>query len=173
MNGKLDAEVISMCIVAVWIVHKSSRKMVKTYAILDNCSQGSFINEKIIEGLGITGRKLKSSQKTLTGEKSDELAAVNGLIVSGISCGKEGPVEWIEVPKAYLRSFLPVEREEIAAAKKIKKWQYLNPITAEITQDDDIEIGILIGANCMKALEPVETIASQNRGSYAYSTKLG
>ena len=75
--------------------------MVKTYAILDNCSQGSFINEKIIEGLRITGRKLKSSQKTLTDEKSDELAAVNGLIVSGISCGKEGPVEWTEVPKAY------------------------------------------------------------------------
>ena len=101
MNGKLDAEVISMCIVAVWIVHKSSRKMVKTYAILDNCSQGFFINEEIIEGLGITERKLKLSRKILTGEKSDELAAVNGLIVSGISCGKEGPVEWTEVPKAY------------------------------------------------------------------------
>ena len=34
------------------------------------------------------------------GEKSEELAAVNGLIVSGINCGKEGPVEWTEVPKA-------------------------------------------------------------------------
>ena len=101
MNGKLDAEVISMCIVAVWVGHKSSRKMVKTYAILDNCGQGFFINEEIIEGLGITERKLKLSQKILTGEKSDELAAVNGLIVSGISCGKEGPVEWTEVPKAY------------------------------------------------------------------------
>ena len=75
--------------------------MVKTYAILDNCSQGFFINEEIIEGLGITERKLKLSRKILTGEKSDELAAVNGLIVSGISCGKEGPVEWTEVPKAY------------------------------------------------------------------------
>ena len=54
-------------------------------------------------------------------EKSEELAAVNGLFVSDISCGKEGPVEWIEVPKAYSRSFLPVEREGIATPKKIKK----------------------------------------------------
>ena len=96
VNGKLHAQVISMCIVAVWVGHKSSNKMVKTYAMLDNCSQGSFIKEAITEELGITGRKLKLSLKTLTGEKSEELAAVNGLIVSGISCGKEGPVEWIE-----------------------------------------------------------------------------
>ena len=110
-----------MCIVAIWFGHKSSRKMVKTYAMLDNCSQGSFIKEEIIEELGITERKLKLSLQTLTGEKSEELAAVNGLIVSGISCGKGGPAECIEVPKAYLRSFVPGEREEIAKPKKIKK----------------------------------------------------
>ena len=45
--------------------------------MLDNCSQGSFITEGIIEELGITGRKLKLSLKTFTGEKSEELAAVN------------------------------------------------------------------------------------------------
>ena len=64
------------------------------------------------------------------------------------------------IPNVYLRSFLPVEREEIATPKKIKKWKYLNQITAEITQDDDTEVGILIGANCMKALEPMKIIAS-------------
>ena len=109
----------------------------------------------------------------MTGEKSEELAAVNGLIVSGISCGKEGPVEWIKVPKAYSRSFLPVKREEIDTPKKIKKWKYLNPITAEMIHDDDIGVGMLIGPNCMKALEPVEIIGSQDGGSYAYKTKLG
>ena len=61
VNGTLEAEVISMCIVAVWVGHKSSRKMVKTYAMLDNCSKGSFIKEEIIEELVITGMKLKLS----------------------------------------------------------------------------------------------------------------
>ena len=56
VNGKLEAEVIRMCIVPVWVCHKSSSKMVKTYAMLDNCSQGSFIKEEIIEELGITGK---------------------------------------------------------------------------------------------------------------------
>ena len=31
---------------------------------------------------------------------------------------------------------------------------------------------MLIGANCMKALEPVEIIASQDGGLYVYKTKL-
>ena len=167
VNGKLDAEIINTCIAAVWVGHMSSSKMVKTYAMLDNCSHGSFIKEEIIEELGITGRKLKLSLKTLTGQKSEELAAVNGLIVAGISCGKEGSAEWIEVTKGYSRNLLPVEREN-----KIKKWKYLNPITAEITQNDDIEVGMLIGANYMKALELAEITASQDGGSYAYKTKL-
>ena len=33
---------------------------------------------------------------------------------------------------------------EFATPKKIKKWKTLNPITAEIIQDDGIEVGMLI-----------------------------
>ena len=38
----------------------------KTYAILDNCSQGPVIKKEIIEELGITGRELKLRLKTMT-----------------------------------------------------------------------------------------------------------
>ena len=48
---------------AVWVCHKSSRKMVNTYAMLDYC---------IIEELGTTGRKRKLSLKTLTGKKNQK-----------------------------------------------------------------------------------------------------
>ena len=43
VNGKLKTEVISRYITTAWIGHKSSRKTEKTYAMLDSCSQGSFI----------------------------------------------------------------------------------------------------------------------------------
>ena len=32
VKEKLDTEVISMCVVPVWVGHRNSRKMVKTYA---------------------------------------------------------------------------------------------------------------------------------------------
>ena len=38
---------------------------------------------------------------------------------------------------------------------------------------DNIEVGMLIGANYIKALEPMEIVSSRNGGPYAYRTKLG
>ena len=69
--------------------------------------------------------------------------------------------EWIELPRAYFKQSLPVEKEEIATPNKIKKCDYLKSISREITQQDDIEIGMFIGANSMKALESVEVISSR------------
>ena len=66
-----------------------------------------------------------------------------------------------------------MEREEIATLNKIKTLDYLKSITRKITQQDDTEIGMLIGANCMKALEPLEIISSWNVCPYAYRTTLG
>ena len=85
-------------------------------------------------------------------------------------------MEWIELPKAYSKSCLPVEKEEIATPDKIEQWEYLKPISEVTTQMDNIEVGMLIGANCMKcmkALEPMEIISSRNGEPHACKTKLG
>ena len=37
----------------------------------------------------------------------------------------------------------------------------------------DISVGLLIGANCTKALEPIEILQSRNGGPYAFKTWLG
>ena len=173
VKRKRDTELISMCVVPVWVGHKNSRKMVKTYDMLDNCSQRSFIKDEIIEEIGISGRKLKLSMKTLTGEKSEDTEAVDGLIISAVDCKRGRFMEWRQLSKAYSRNCLPVERHEIATPGKIERWEYLKPISKVITQMDNIEVGMLIGAHCMKGLEPMEIIFSRNGGPFAYRTKLG
>ena len=55
----------------------------------------------------------------------------------------------------YARTELPVDKDEIATPEKIKQWYYLKVIASDITQTDGIKVGLLIGANCMKALEPL------------------
>ena len=40
-------------------------------------------------------------------------------------------------------------------------------------QRDDFQVGLLIDANCMKALEPTRTIHSEGGGPYAYKARLG
>ena len=74
--------------------------------------------------------------------------------------------------KAYSRNCLPAERDEIATPGKIERWEYLRTISKVITQMDNAEVGILIGANFMKALEPMEIISSRDGGPYAYGIKL-
>ena len=48
----------------------------------------------------------------------------------------------------------------------------LKTTSSEITQTDDVEVGLVIGANCMKVLDPLKMIASNNGGPYAYQTCL-
>ena len=159
-----------MCVVPNWVGHKNLTKMFKAYVMLDNCSQGTFIRDELIEVLGITGQKL---QLSLTAEKSGDTMAIEGLIVSGINLIKTSTSEQIELSRAYSKQSLPAEGEEIATPNKINQSDYFRSINRETVQQDDIEIGMLIGANYIKELESLGIISSRNDGPYAYRTKLG
>ena len=145
----LDKEIISMCIVPVKILHwKNIKKEVLTYAMLDSCSQGSFIQEDLIKELLLSGRKITLNLKTLNGEKTESKMLIKGMDFKGVS----GNNSWIKLPKMYTRTKFPVNKEEIATPDKIKQWDYLKVIASDITQTDSIKVGLLIGANYMKAL---------------------
>ena len=80
---------------------------------------------------------------------------------------------WIDLPVSYIRENLLVGDEDIATPDKIKDWKYLERIADKIIQKKDISIGLLIGGNCSKALEPLEGIPSKDVGLYAFRTLLG
>ena len=77
------------------------------------------------------------------------------------------------MPITYTKEDLPVDDEDVATPEKIRKWKYLERIAGEITQGQCISIGLLIGGNCSKALEPLEVIPSEQGGPYAFKTLLG
>ena len=43
----------------------------------------------------------------------------------------------------------------------------------KVNANDNIEVTLLIGSNCVKALEPRELIANKNKDPYAFKTLLG
>ena len=79
----------------------------------------------------------------------------------------------LSLPRLYTRREIPVDKEEIAAPTKIKEWKHLRSISNEIVQRDDVQVGLLIGANCIQALEPTKIMQSEGGGPYAYKTWLG
>ena len=68
---------------------------------------------------------------------------------------------------------IPVDSCEIATARKLRKWDYLEKISKELGDNEDISVDLLIGAKCLEALEPAEVIPRQNDGPYANRIALG
>ena len=63
---------INMCVVPVKVKHEHGANEVTIYAMLDNCSQGSFICDSLVKKLGVTGSKATINLKTLHGARSEK-----------------------------------------------------------------------------------------------------
>ena len=125
INSKFDVEVISMCVVPIKISHKDCKNTIRTYAMLDNCSEGSFIKQDLLKRLDVDGPKLSLNMKTLTGKKSEETQMVDNLKVAGVDKMNN---DWISLPKVFSKKTLPVENKEVATPEKVSNRKYLDSI---------------------------------------------
>ena len=49
----------------------------------------------------------------------------------------------------------------------------MEKLSSFLGENDNISVNLLIGANCVEFLQPLEAISSQQDGTYAYRTILG
>ena len=164
------SDVISMCIVPVQITSTNTSEKVHTYALLDSCSQFTFILDQLGNDLGISGRKVALTIITLNGEFRSNSRAIDGLKVASIS---EDNSEWLPLPQKFTRPDLPVDNDNITKPSQLRKWKYLENAIDQLIFSYDISVGLLIVANCKNALEPIEILQSRNGGFYAFKTRLG
>lgn len=77
---------------------------------------------------------------------------------------------FIELPLVFSTPKLPVASESVPRQEDVDRWPHLKGVrVAEINAD----VGLLIGHDVPKALEPKEVRESQNGGPYAAKTLLG
>ena len=79
------SDVVSMCIVPVKVKRKDSINEVQTYALLDNCSQGTFILDKLAQAVGTSGRKTSITIKTINEEHTSSSMTIKDLQVAYIN----------------------------------------------------------------------------------------
>ena len=121
-----------------------------------------------MEQLNISGIQLFINIKTI-GHQKESSNIVEGLSVSKATVSDRNP-KWIKLPSAFSKKEIPMDSCEMATASKLKKWDYLERISKELGDNKDISVDLLIDANCLEALEPVEVIPRQNDGPYAIRT---
>ena len=148
---------------------KAAESEVFTYAMLDNCSSGTFILEDVATTLGVEGANIKLVVKTVNGPVLLDTKVLSGLIVSDINGSNS-----IQLGKAYTKDDIAAVEEDVPVPELARRWTHLKCIQAELPPRlPGAKVGLLIGSNCPKALEPVDIVASENGGPFAVKTFAG
>ena len=81
-------EIVSMCVFHVKIRYVNKRKEVTTHALLDSCSQGTFVREDTIQKLEESKARTKITVKTMNGGQTHLSTAVGDFEVASKHCVK-------------------------------------------------------------------------------------
>ena len=95
-----------MCVVPVTVKHKNFSREVKTFAMLDTCSEGTFVKEDLLKKLKIGGKATSISIKTLNGENTFQSHAIDGLQVCNFNT--KSKKIWPNIPTTYTQNQLLV-----------------------------------------------------------------
>ena len=162
-----------MCVVPVEVQHKESNKEIIAFVMLGTCSQGTIATESLMNQLDVNRIRTSSGIRNLIGHQKHSFYLLDGLSVSKLVLGPSEKVNWIRLSSTFKRKEISVDQSEIATPAKLKHWKHLDRISGETGGNESITVEPLIGAKCLKALEPIEVIPSQGNGPYAIRTALG
>ncbi|PFX13125.1 hypothetical protein AWC38_SpisGene22820 [Stylophora pistillata] len=147
---------------------RSAESEVVTYAMLDACSTSSFILQDIVPSLGVKGTDTQLMVKTINGTKLHDAQVLNGIAVTDLKGDNT-----VQLPKIFTKNDLSTS-ENVLTPALAHRWKHFKGIEAELPpQLPDAKIGLLIGSNCPKALEPIEVLASEDGGPFAIKTFAG
>ena len=130
MPVNTGTDVISMCVVPTKVQYGNSGKVREKHALLDSCSQGTFILERLINNHGVNGQKTLITIKTLNEKVTNKVVVVKGLKVASANSDSH---DWLELPDTYTKKYLPVDND-VATPSKLKQWKHLESIVDKISQ---------------------------------------
>lgn len=149
-------------IVPVQIKHKKDTRIIKTYAFLDQGSTVTFCTEELAKKLNMRGRKTEFLLRTIAQEQKVNSYELTDLEV----CGLEEQ-DYIQLPNVYTQPDITAKKVNIPQKKDLEKLSYLSRVRLPKLE---AEVGLLIGVNSYKAMEPWEIIIILAGSSMGQST---
>ena len=157
-------------IVPVWVHHsKDAQNKLLIYALLDEQSDACFVNKDVLRKLDLNGPEVDLKISTVLAEEVVTSQKIEGLVVRGYN--EEGE---IPLPKTYSRSTIPAKRSQIPRPESAHGWPHLQMVSEKLMPfRSDVEVGLLIGLNCPRAIKPLEVVPGVEDDPYAKRTALG
>ena len=159
------ASEIGMPIVPVKVKSRSSKRTVVTYGLLDSGSNTTFCIHDLMDQLGIEGEETILSLTTLQAQER----SINSHVVS-LDVYDLDEENLIELSTVFSTPSLPVNEASVPQQADINRWPYLSDVNINVV---DASVGLLIGNDVPKALEPKKVKKSNGTGPYAVKTVFG
>ena len=102
---------------------------------------------------------------TIAGDDVMDTKKLNGIEIMSLD-GEHT----IELPDVYTRKFIPADVKNFPVTEDLNKWPYVYEVN--LTEIDG-EVGLLMGNNVSRALEPWKVVHSEEGGPFACKTLLG
>ena len=155
--------VMNSLIISVYLFRKSHPELkVKVYALLDDASDKAFIKTDVKDKLGIPGVHSKFILSTMLGSEEITVCRVDGLVVERIDERVQ-----VELPRTYSRDQIPSRRDQIPGPEDAAVWLHVQKVKDKVMPyQESLEIGLLIGCNCPKAIKPKEVILGKGDDAY-------
>ena len=157
-------------IVPVWLHHEDNPgNKLMVYALLDDQSDACFIKQIALEKLGVSGPEIQLKLSIVLAQEAIPSKKISGLVVQGVNESTE-----ISLPHAYTRHIIPARRSQIPRPETARKWPHLKRIADHLMPyRDDLDVSLLLGMNCARAIKPREVIPGNDDDPYAKRTALG
>lgn len=152
------------------IKSKKSDKYVETFAFMDPGSTATFCMGDLQKKLNNKGKPTKILLSTMGQSKPGEQKVTNSYVISDLEVCRLEDTKYIDLPKVYTHSNIPVHTDNIPKQSDIKEWPYLKKVHLPELEAD---VGLFIEANCPKAMEPWHIINNRDGGPYPVKTAIG
>jgi len=133
-------------IVPVRVKAKGSNRSTVTYAVLDSGSNTTFCSNKLVETLGIEGDKTRLSLITLG--KQNCITSCNLFSLEVFDLDEN---YFVDLPSVFSVPSLRVSNDSIPTQEDVISFPNLGDLQIRTI---DLDIGLLIGCDVSKALEP-------------------
>ena len=139
----------------VILYHKNNPDVkVNVYALLDDGSDSTFVTNSTLKQLGVKGPEISLTLNTMHGQAEIRVQRIEGLVTQRLD-----KATFIDLPKASSQESIPSRRNLIPSPEIAGKWPHLEWIKRKISPvKTDVEVGVLIGCNCPKALKPRKVV---------------
>ena len=166
--GETDKSTEYSMIVPVWVRPRNQPdKEILQYAVLDDQSNVGFISQELCDKLQVKGPQTQLLLSTV----QEQNVMIDNNRVSEIEVLDYQREECIELPPMFTRETVPGSHHQIPKAAVVS---HLQSVADKLMPcDSDIEISLLIGNHCPRAMRPREVVVGGEDDPYGQKALLG